>query len=750
MPKIFILLVFFNIFLISSSNSEIVKAIDINGNQRISDETIIVIGNLKIDENYDEDKLKITFDKLFSSNFFKDLKLSLENNVLKIYIKENPIIENIEIDGIKSKEFTEFIYENIQLKNRMSYSENSLSKDIDLITNILKTNGFYYSKVNAKINRNDDLNSVTITINIDQGEKTKIKKISFIGDKKIKTKKLLEVIASEEHKFWKFITKNVYLDVDRINLDVRLLENYYKNLGYKNVKIKNSFVVLDNLNDFNLIFNIEPGEIYYFNNFQLILPPDYQKSDFIVLDKIFNNLKNKEYSLDNFNLILNEIDNIASARLYDFIDAKVEETIIDNNKLNLVFNVIDSEKFYIEKINIFGNYQTLEEVVRNRLIIDEGDPLNPLLYNKTLDNIKSLRIFKNVNSEIKEGSDPNLRIVDISVEEQPTGEISLIAGVGTSGSTIGGGIKEKNFLGKGINLSTFLEISEETIEGTFTYSKPNFAFSDNTLNTSLQSTSSDFLADYGYKQKNTGLSLGTDFEQYENFFFSPEISVNFEKLETNSSASTELKKQEGSYQDYYFNYGINYDLRNSKYKPSSGTRTSFYQTIPFISENNELSNTFIFTKYKELNKQSRMVGQTSFYLKSINSLDDSSNVRISKRLQAPYNRLRGFEKGKVGPKDNNDYIGGNYVSTLNLMTNLPNILTTVENFELSYFIDLANVWGVDYNNNIGDSSKIRSSTGLGLDFLTPIGPLSFSLTKPLTKSNQDKTETFRFNLGTSF
>ena len=144
-----------------------------------------------------------------------------------------------------------------------------------------------------------------------------------------------------------------------------------------------------------------------------------------------------------------------------------------------------------------------------------------------------------------------------------------------------------------------------------------------------------------------------------------------------------------------------------------------------------------------------MIGKASLYLKAINSLD-GSDVRISKRGQVPYSRLRGFEKGKIGPVDNTDYIGGNYITALNLSTNLPGILSTVESMDFSYFIDIANVWGVDYDSSIDDSNVIRSSTGIGLDLLTPIGPLSFSLTQPLTKKDTDKTETFRFNIGTTF
>ena len=750
MFKIFLSTIFFINLLISVSLSEIIKKIQVEGNQRISDETIKVLGDIKLNTKYDNDRLNTTLKNLYNSNFFSNINLNINDGILLINVNENPIIENIEITGIKSDNQKEKLYESMKLKNRMSFTKDQLKKDITLIKNILKTNGYYFAEIITSIDENENLNSVKINLEISQGERARIKKISFIGDKRIKDKKLLEVIASEEHKFWKFVSNKVYLNQSTIQLDKRLLVNYYRNLGFYEVNVLESFAELDSLGNFNLIFNIDSGERFFFNDLVLNLPEDYNSKDFSKITKIFSNLKGEKYSLNKFNQILSEIDKIASAKLYDFIDAKVEENIVEKNKINFTFNIVDSEKFYVERINILGNFQTIEEVIRNKFIVDEGDPLNSLLLNKSIDNIRSMRIFKKVDTKIKDGSDKSLKIIDLTVEEQPTGEIALAAGAGTSGTTIGGGINEKNFLGKGINLSTNLEISQDSLKGRFVYSKPNFAYTDNTLFTSLQATTSDFLTDYGYKISKQAFSIGTEFEQYENLFFSPETSISIEDLETNSTASSQLKKQEGTYDDFYFNYGLNYDLRDSTYRPTSGNKTYFYQTLPLVSTNNELSNTFIFTQYKKLSETSDMVGKASLYLKAINSLD-GSDVRISKRGQVPYNRLRGFEKGKIGPTDNNkDYIGGNYVSSLNLSTNIPGILTTVENIDISYFIDVANVWGVDYDSSIDDSNKIRSSTGVGMNLLTPVGPLSFSLSQPITKTSSDKTETFRFNIGTTF
>jgi outer membrane protein insertion porin family len=739
------LLIFFFYFTFNV-NAEILENIEITGNKRISKETIMVLGDISPNKNLNKDDLNNSFKKLYETNFFKDIKFRTENDILYISVVENPIIEEIIFNGIKKNSLKDLLYESMKLKNRNSYSKIYLKDDLILIESILKQNGYYFAKIVSTLETDETLNSVKIVLNIDLGKKAKIKEIVFLGDKKFKDKKLLELIASEEHKFWKFISNKVYLNQSLIDLDKNLLENFYKNRGYYNIKILNSYAEFDKNGFFKLIFNIDAGKKYYFNKFTLNLPNDYDQNDFNKIKKTFNKLENEVYSLNKVNKILKEIDTIASTRLYDFINIDVTE-VVDNDKINFNFIVSDSEKFYVEKINIFGNFNTIEDVFRNNLIVDEGDPFNKILYNKSINQIKSLGLFKNVETEIVKGNSPNTKIINISIEEKPTGEISLGAGIGTGGASFGGSITEKNFLGKGVILNSSFEISEESLKGSINYAQPYFNNTDNTLFTSLSSTENDNLTTSGYKVSNIGFSLGTKFEQYENFYFSPEIDFSLEDLETNDSASSSLKNQEGNYNDLYFNYRLDLDTRNSTYNPSSGNRFTFYQELPISSTNSEIINSLTLSKYIPFSDD--LVGRSSFYFKAINSLD-GSDVRISKRAKIPYYRLRGFKKGRIGPKDNNEFVGGNYVSAINLSTNLPKLLSTFENIDFSYFIDIANVWGVDYDSSIDDSNTIRSSTGIAMEYFSPIGPLSFSLTQPITKKSSDQTETFRFNLGTSF
>ena len=747
MNNIFLKIILIFFFLSSILRAETLQKFEISGNQRISDQTIIIFSEIEINEEITKSKLDKVIKKLYKTNFFKNISLSFEDQTLFLKVEENPIIENLDITGIKKQSLVEFIKDKLQLSEMKSFDQDLLTADINLISNILKTNGYYFSKISSSKNLDTDLNTIDLKIDIKLGEKAKIKKIVFLGEKVFKEKRLKEVIVSEEHRFWKFITKNVYINQELIDLDKRLLSNYFKNNGYFNVKIENSFVEFDKDSNFNLIFNITPGKKYFFNDFTLNLPQNYDARLFKKITKKFTKLKGDTYSLLKINDLLDDINDIALSRQYEFINASIVEKI-DNDKINFNINISESEKFYIEKINIIGNFNTLEEVIRNNLIVDEGDPFNEILFNKSINNIQSLGIFKKVKTNIKDGKKDSFKEIDIDVEERPTGEISLTAGFGTTGETIGGGIKENNFLGKGIKLNTNIELTPDSIKGQFIYAKPNFNYSDNTLFTSLRSSTSDFLDTSGYKTSDISFSLGTKFEQFQNIFLSPELDFLIEDLETSDKASTTLKKQEGSYTDLYFNYTVNQDLRDKKFRTESGYVTNFSQELPLISDNSELSNAFEITNYKKLSSTSDMVGKVSFFGKTITGLSD--DVRISKRLNVPSYKLRGFERGKIGPIENNDYIGGNHITTLNLSATLPNIVQGLDNLDVGVFFDAANVWGVDYDSSIDDKSTVRSSTGVALNLMTPIGPLSFSFANALTKASSDTTETFRFNLGTQF
>ena len=741
--NIFLILTFL-VFVPKFSYSEIIKKIEISGNERISSETIKMFTKKNIGENIEDNDLNEILKRIYDSTFFEDVKVSIKENILKIVVLENPLVENVEIKGPKAKKIVEELKKNLQVKARTSYNEISFLKDKKKITEILKQKGYFFSKVDVIVESLSD-NKVNLIYNVEIGDKAKIKKISFIGDKIFKDRKLRSIIVSEEYKFWKFISGKKYLNQNLISLDERLLKNFYLNKGFYNVKINSSFARLINDTEFELIYNIIPNKRYSFNQISLKLPLDFEQKNFDDLNNFFVKLKGKQYSLFTIEKILDEIDKIILDKEYKTLESKVDENVYED-KIDLTFTISEGEKYSIDRINIYGNNITQENVIRNQLLIDEGDEFNSILTAKSINNIKALNIFKSVNSEIIYNDDRRKRI-DITIEEKATGEIMAGAGVGTDGTSFSFAVKENNYLGRGIGLTSELTVSEETIKGQLRVKNPNFKNSDKSVNFNVQSLETDRLTDSGYKTNKTGFGFGTSFEYQDDVIIGIGQDSFYEKIDTNSSASTRQKAQAGNYWDTFLNVDLDYDKRNQKYKTSDGFRSFYAVNLPVISENNSLTNTYIFSFFEELYQDN--VTKLSFYAKSSTSLTND-DIKLSERIFLPGHRLRGFVSGGVGPKDGNDFIGGNYASSVNIQTSIPQLLPNIQNMDVSMFLDAGNVWGVDYDSSLSDTNKIRSSIGIGVDWFTLVGPLSVSFSHPISKVDTDRTETFKFNLGTTF
>jgi len=725
--------------------AEVVEKIEIQGNERISKETILLFSKTKIKDDLNSNHINEILKSLYDTNFFLDVSVEFKSKILTILVDENPIIENITYNGIKSKTLKEKITKDLKLLSRSSYNEILLNEDKKRIKLSLKDSGYYFSNIDIEVAELGD-KKVNIIFDINLGPKAKIKKITFIGDKKFKDGKLRSLIVSEEYKFWKIISGKKYLNENLINLDNRLLKNYYLNKGYYDVKINSSFAKLLNNNDeFELIFNINANNKFLFGVLSIEIPTDFEIDNFAELNSFFAELKDEPYSINVVEKILDKIDAISINEQYQSIKSTVSENILSNT-INLTFKIEETEKYLVERINILGNNITRENVIRNQLYIDEGDPYNEILKNKSINEIKSLNFFKNVNSEVIDGNDVNSKIINISVEEKATGEISAGAGFGTTGELLEFAVRENNYLGKGLSIDTRLSLSTERISGKFSINNPNFNNSDKEVNFGLQALQNDKLSNFGYKSSKYGSSIGTKFEYLEDFKLGVETSAYLERIEIDSTASARQKTQEGNYFDNYLNFSFDYDKRNQKYKTTDGFRSVYKLNLPIISDNNTLTNTYDYKVYSELFEENISSLSMSF---SASTSITGDNIKLSERLYVPQRKLRGFVNGKIGPKDGDDYIGGNYYALMNLSTTIPQILPNAQNIEIISFLDMANLWGVD-DNILDDGNKLRSSIGLGIDWFTPIGPLNFSFAHPITKNTSDKTETFRFNLGTTF
>jgi outer membrane protein insertion porin family len=334
-----------------------------------------------------------------------------------------------------------------------------------------------------------------------------------------------------------------------------------------------------------------------------------------------------------------------------------------------------------------------------------------------------------VNYKVSNGSKQNLKIIDISVEEQPTGEIGAGAGIGTSGGTLAFNIKENNWLGEGKALEFEAQIDEESLAGNLIYTNPNYDFLGNSLYYNLSSEKND-KPNQGYENSILSVGAGTSFEQYKDIDVSLSLLASYDDLRTLDTASSSLKKQSGQFSELAAIYGFTNDKRNRAFMPTEGSILSFSQSFPFYADRSFISNTFSASKYHSFSED--VIGTGKLYLKSVNGLNDD-DVRLSKRTTMSTKRLRGFERGKIGPVDGVDHIGGNYAAALNFEASLPNLLPENTNMDFGLFLDFGNIWGVDYDASLDKSNKIR-----------------FVLAQDLSKADTDVTESFSFNLGTTF
>ena len=572
--KISLLTFFLNFsFFLPFSLADKINQIQIIGNERISDETIKIFSDVEIDQDIKTSNLDTILKDLYKTNYFNNVSVNFIDGVLLIKVEEAPLINEIIISGLKAKKFKELVRKNLILKPRNSFNDYLLSEEIKSIKSQFKNLGYFFIKVNTYIETLDN-NLINIEYKIEIGEKAKISKISFIGDKVYKDKKLKSIILSEEYKFWKLISGKKYLNTEILEFDKRLLNNFYLNKGYYDVKINSSFAKLIDDKKFELIFNIDANKKFFFNNLNIILPNDFDKKNYTKLNDLFKNIKGKPYSINSVEKILDQIDSITLDDEFKTIKATVKENIVDD-KLNIDFIIEESERFFVEKINIFGNNITRENVIRNQLELDEGDPFSEILAKRSENNIKSLNYFKDVKSEITDGKNSNSKIINLFVEEKATGEISAGAGAGTEGGTFFFGVKENNYLGKGLAIDMNATLSAERFKGLVSITDPNYRNSDKSVFVNAQAIEIDQLTNFGYKTNKTGFELGTEFEYLDDLYLGLSTSTFVEKIETDSTASARQKAQTGNYLDSFLKLNFNIDKRNQKFKTTDGYSSNY-------------------------------------------------------------------------------------------------------------------------------------------------------------------------------
>ena len=724
-----------------------IKEVKIFGNKRVSSNTIEALvdkKNTQIDTFYINNLTRI----IYNTEFFSNVKITYDNNILNISVEENPIINFFYINGITGDDLDE-VNKIISLKENNIFSVSKLKKDLEDVKDLFKSSGYYFVVVEPEVIKIDD-NQINLILNINKKDISKIKNIYFIGEKYFSSGQLLDIISSAEDSWWSFFSKSS-LSEDRVEYDKKLLKSFYKSKGFYDVQIESVLANLDNKNNFTLTYSINSGKKYTFGNIEIKTEASIFKESSIsdiknISEKI---IKGKMYSTPAILTIEKQVNTYLEDNKYANIEIDIEEIKKSDEKIDLILKLNSLKKTLIGKINVYGNSITEEKVVRDSLIISEGDILNISKIKKSIDNIDSKNFFKKTDYKITDSDlQKNSKDLNLYVKEQPTGSLSAGIGYGSSGGLLEGSINERNFLGKGIDLNFTGRLASEKVSGVFSYIDPNFMNSEKELANYFFSETDDY-SNAGYKSKRIGDRLGTRYEIFEDIYLRPFGILQFDKLETNSNASSLLRSRDGNFTTTTLGFNLLADFRNSKNLPTSGSLSFFDQSYAtLISDVPTIQTSVGSTFYQELINE-KFIGSAKLKLSNVTAFDNK-DIKLSDRLFASASDLRGFEARGVGPIDSGSHVGGNYLAVLNLKSTFPNPIPDILRPKSYLFYDIGNIWGVDYSDVVSESSNLRTSTGIALDVITPIGPLSFTYSIPLSKASTDKEQRFLFNLGSSF
>ena len=739
--------IFIFLFLLINNSFADINKIDISGNLRVSTSTIENLVNKKT-KNVDSIYINNLTKKIYDTEFFSDVKISYNQEILKIIVVENPVVNFFYINGLEGDDLTE-VNKIITLKENVIFSNSKLKNDLEKISSFLKTRGYFRSIVSPDLIKIENT-QINLIYNIDKKEISKIEKIYFIGQKFFNDSTLIDVISSTEDSWWKILTSSPFTE-ERVEFDKYLLKEFYKSKGFYDAQIESAYATINNNNNFSLTFVINSGNKYNFSQSDIkVNSTAFKENDILELKKIANNiLENKIYSPMTVSKLYKNLIEYLETKKYTNFDVKIEELKANEKNINLLIQLNDTKKFLISRIDIKGNNITEEQVIRSQIKLSEGDYFETYNLKKTIDNIKSSGLFKDITYKIENTGKTDQKNLEFYVKEHPTGSISAGAGYGSNGALLQTSVNEKNFLGKGINLNATITASQERVNGEIAYSEPNFNNSNRDLFLALYSERNEY-NNSGYTNTKIGTKLGTRYEVYDEIYFRPIVGLQYDSLATTSSASTLLRSRAGDYTATLLGYNFFIDKRDSKNKTTSGFILSFDQNLstPFLSDISSVETGLGVTFFKEI-IEDKSLGSVKLKLANASGLD-SKYVKLSDRQHASNVDIKGFETRGIGPVDGADHVGGNNLATLSFKSTFPNPIPDNLRANSYIFYDLGNVWGVDYSDTISSNSKIRSSIGLGLDINSPLGPVSFVYGVPISKSSTDKVQKFTFNIGTSF
>ena len=729
--------------------SETIKGIKIQVKGNIRLDEVVIIRDSKINdfEIKNSKALNSAVKNLYATGYFKDVKISKSGENILINIIENPIVNRIAFEGNSEIKDTT-LSEEVSLKERNVFSTDRIKSDVLKIQNLYKRLGYFSVLVDPKIIRLED-NRINLVYEIVEGQEAKIKKINFIGNKNFSDSTLRDVIFSEETRWYKFWGGSDKFDQDRLNYDKDILKKYYFDNGYIDFRIlSTSSQLVSSSKNFILNFKIFEGNRYKISD--VSIRSNIKGFKNININKLVDIEKNDWFSSKDVEKTMDNIIEKASEYGFAFVDVR-PKLKKEKNNVSIVFDVIEGNKFYVERINVIGNLKTHDKVIRREIELAEGDAFNLTKITRSERNLNSLALFETVDVSYDQIDDTNKAIVDVEIKERSTGEFSVGAGFSSLDGVLGNiGVKENNLFGEGKELSATLGLSTRRSSIDVSYTEPYFMGKDIATGIDLFNVRRNNKTYSGYKHNIIGFKLRTGYELMDDLRHFNSYTLKRDKIhDIDSSSSIYIKSQEGKSVTSMLGQALQYDKLNDRINPTDGYRLrldlDFYGLggdSKHIQAEIKVSNFYrIFDDF---------VLSTQLDIGYIYPIND---VKINNRFFLTGDQMRGFQNSGTGPRDTktSDALGGEQYAVFRNEFNLPIGLPEELGLRGLIFLD---VGSLAKNNDMGEKIKddmlLRASTGVGIQWLSPFGPVKVYLSRAIKKASYDKTETFRFSFGTTY
>jgi len=726
----------------------IITQVQITGSGRVEPDTIRSYISVREGQPFDPAEADKSLKALFQTGLFADVTFQRDGSTLVVKVVENPIINRVQFEGNRRVE-DDTLRQEIASKPRTVFTRAKVQSDVRRMLEVYRRGGRFNAAIEPKIIRLDQ-NRVDLVFEIFEGSITAISRISFVGNENFSDGRLREQIRSVETAWFRFLTSDDRYDPDRINFDKEMLRKFYLSEGYADFRVVSSVAELTPKKDhFFVTFTIQEGERYKFG--KLEVNSRFEGIDINTLKAMVVAREGDWYNADEVEATVNAITEAVGTLGYAFVDVRPNiKRNKDTKTVDITFDVQEGPRVYVERINIAGNVRTLDRVIRREFRLAEGDAFNAAKLRRSQQRLRALGYFEKIDVTNQQGSAQDKTIIDVNVVEQSTGEISFGAGYSTSAGVLGDiTVRERNLLGKGQDLRLGLSLGTRQTQIDLSFTEPYFLERNVAAGFDVFRIGRDLQATSSFDERTIGAAVRVGYALSEHTRQTFKYSFKYDEIfNVGTNASPFIRRQAGKTYTSEVGTVITWDRRDDRQLPTKGW------VVRWSTELGGLGGTEHFLRNR---------ADAAIYFPLIQdfvlSFQGSAgavfgirdDVKIAQRFFIGGDTLRGFQTAGIGPRDGNDSLGGKYFYTTTGEISFPLGLPKELNIVGKGFIEAGSLWGTDdVGPTIRDSSALRVTAGVGIQWVSPFGPLRLDYSFPIKFQPFDNRQRFNFSFGTRF